>query len=565
MQGDLEDRRTKKEAPVAGSAPAGEGALEHPRLTRRGFLASVGAGAALATAGALPGCGSSQASEPPDAEEGRRELSRTIRRQAADMAYERGASEPVHNGERDDYPFLGSFTKGFPHNERGEVDDSAYRLLVSALASGAKEDFESLPLAGDRPLRNPLAGKAFDLEGPDSHSVVIRPAPRLDGAESSAELAEVYWMALLRDVGFVSYGESPAVEAAAADLSRFSELRAPKQGGSVTPATLFRGDTPGDLAGPYVSQFLFRDIPYGSLTISQRQRTTLPGIDYMSDYASWLSVKRGFSPSIAPAHDPVPRYIRNGRDLAAYVHVDALYQAYLNACLILIGMGAPLNPGNPYLAFTKMDAFATFGDPHILTLVTEVATRALKAVWYQKWYIHLRNRPEEAGGSLHAHLSGLANHPIGPEIFDCEAVHQAYDRFGTYLLPQAYPEGSPMHPSYGAGHATVAGACVTVLKAWFDETYVLPETVVPNEEGTELVTYTGSDAHALTVGGELDKLAANVATARNFAGIHWRSDYSESIRLGERVAIGILQEQKLTYGEEHSLTFTSFDGAPITV
>lgn len=38
----------------------------------------------------------------------------------------------------------------------------------------------------------------------------------------------------------------------------------------------------------------------------------------------------------------------------------------------------------------------------------------------------------------------------------------------------AYPEGSPMHPNYGAGHATIAGACVTLLTAMFDYTRKLP-------------------------------------------------------------------------------------------
>jgi len=33
----------------------------------------------------------------------------------------------------------------------------------------------------------------------------------------------------------------------------------------------------------------------------------------------------------------------------------------------------------------------------------------------------------------------------------------------VHLLPMAFPEGSPIHPAYGAGHATVAGACVTIL------------------------------------------------------------------------------------------------------
>jgi hypothetical protein len=42
--------------------------------------------------------------------------------------------------------------------------------------------------------------------------------------------------------------------------------------------------------------------------------------------------------------------------------------------------------------------FGTFGGPHILALLTEVSTRALKAVWYQKWLVHRRLRPEEFGG-----------------------------------------------------------------------------------------------------------------------------------------------------------------------
>ena len=41
-----------------------------------------------------------------------------------------------------------------------------------------------------------------------------------------------------------------------------------------------------------------------------------------------------------------------------------------------------------------------FGGPHILSLVTEVATRALKAVRYQKFNVHRRLRPEAVGGRL---------------------------------------------------------------------------------------------------------------------------------------------------------------------
>lgn len=298
--------------------------------------------------------------------------------------------------------------------------------------------------------------------------------------------------------------------------------------------------------------------------MSQRQRTAAPGSDFLTEVAEWLAVQNGAIPAPEP-FDPTPRYIRTPRDLATYVHFDALYEAYLNACLILLGLGAPLDPGNPYLSSRTQDGFGTFGGPHILSLVTEVATRALKAVWFQKWFVHRRLRPEEFGGRIHHHLTGRARYPIDHEILDSRAVEAVRRRYGTYLLPGAYPEGCPTHPAYGVGHATVAGACVTVLKAWFDESWVIPDPVVGDEQGTGLVRYAGPRAHPLTVGAELDKVAANVALGRSLAGIHWRTDYTESVRLGERIALGILEEQALTYNEPASFTLTTFDGRTVTI
>jgi hypothetical protein len=74
--------------------------------------------------------------------------------------------------------------------------------------------------------------------------------------------------------------------------------------------------------------------------------------------------------------------------------------------------------------------------------------------------------------------------------------------------------------------------------------------VTSNEDGTELLPYHGPP---LTVGNELNKLAANVATGRNSLGIHYRSEYWESVKLGEEVAIGILQEQKNTYNDQATI------------
>ncbi len=556
------------EAPESGPAPA-------PRalpVDRRGFLQAVGTGAAaalgLGSAGLRPEPAGARERErerehgEPAAREGRRAAAWRVRVAAATLASQRPRARQLANGEERDTPYLANYSKGLPHDALGRVLPAAYRSLLRALESRDPRRFEQIQLGLGRKLTSPQAGLAFDLEGPDSHHLTIRPAPRIDSPWNSGEIAELYWMALARDVHFSDYGLEAITAEALDDLSGFSDFRGPTQRGEVTPATLFRGSTPGDLAGPWLSQLLWLDVPFGAQVISQRNETALPGFAYLTGYDDWLAAQDGAELAGTDALDPERRYLRNLRDLARWVQVDALYQAYLNACLILLGLGCPLNEGNPLKRSATQLGFAEWGGPHILSLVTEVATRALKAVWYQKWFVHRRHRPENMGGLLHHHLTGAATYPIDPEILDSPVLDRVFRLTGTYLLPQAYPEGSPTHPSYGAGHATVAGACVTILKAWFDESFEIADPVVASADGLSLEPFAGPP---LTVGGELDKLATNVATGRNGAGIHWRSDTSESLRLGERVAIGILQEQALTHRQRPHLRFTSFDGATVTI
>jgi len=130
-------------------------------------------------------------------------------------------------------------------------------------------------------------------------------------------------------------------------------------------------------------------------------------------------------------------------------------------------------------------------------------------------------------------MSGVEVKTIGPKDYPLTPEPQydviIYDRF----LPQAYPEGCPTHPSYPAGHAVIAGACVTVIKACLDESYVLPEPVMASADGLSLLPWKGAD---LTVGGELDKLAANIIQGRNHAGLHWRSDAVEGPALRRLLA-----------------------------
>lgn len=134
---------------------------------------------------------------------------------------------------------------------------------------------------------------------------------------------------------------------------------------------------------------------------------------------------------------------------------------------------------------------------------------------------------------------------------------------GTFLLPVAYPEGCPTHPAYPGGHATISGACATVLKAFFKESFVIPNPMFPSEDGTALNSLTGA---TLTVGGELNKLASNVAFGRDTAGLHWRSDEDAGLRLGEAVAISVLQDFNATFNEKFDgFSLTKFDGTTVQI
>ena len=65
----------------------------------------------------------------------------------------------------------------------------------------------------------------------------------------------------------------------------------------------------------------------------------------------------------------------------------------------------------------------------------------------------------------------------------------------------------------------------------------------------------------LTLEGELNKLAANISIGRNMAGVHYFSDYYDSLRMGEEIAIGILEEQALCYPTDpFVLSLPTFDG-----
>jgi hypothetical protein len=479
-------------------------------------------------------------------------------------------SSPATNGDEAAHPgWIACYSKGLPHDSLGNVDAAAYSLLLRALRTGEPRDFESIPLGGFVKLANPQGGLAFNLIGPDPARLAAPPPPRFASAEQAAELVELYWQALLRDVAFADYDAHPLARRAAEDLSRLPDFKGPRaegaegrKGSRVTPGTLFRGTGSGNLAGPYVSQFLYKDLFLPPMWVPQRVRTTVAGVDYLTSRGDWLACQNG---AIAGVNrfDDHPRHIRNGRDLGEFVHRDFSFQAALDACLVLLKIGAPSNGGNPYKHSRTQSGFATFGPPYLFYVLAVVTQVALTTSWYQKWCVHRRLRPEEYAGRVEVARSGGARYPIPAEVAASAAFAETVDRHASALLPAAYPEGCPTHPSYPAAHAVIAGAGVTVLKAFFDASYLLPNPVVPTPDGLALQPWSGPP---LTVGGELDKLAWNIGIGRDFAGIHWRSDVEAGLELGERGAMDVLRELRLTGNELFSgWSLRLLDGQRVTL
>ncbi len=502
-------------------------------------------------------------------------------------AFQRGIPLPEHpdNGDEARYPTrFASYSKGLPHDDLGDVNTLEYDRLLAAIASGDPAAFEAITLGGSRMLVNPQSAYAYQLEGADSHALATAPAPTFTSLETSGEMEELYWMALARDVSFRDYAASPPViPDALARLNQLGVYRGPRVNGQVTPDTLFRDTLPGSTVGPFISQFLLQDVPYGSQTVSQRIRTRVAGDDRVFTFAEWLRIQRGLPPSQGQEEtlDPTPRYLRNGRDLAEFVHHDFPLQSSLNAALIIAGRNDTDTDGkssppvhdenNPYRQYTKQDSFATFGNADGQDLIGRIMKLALLGVWFQKWQVHRRQRPEEFAGRVHNTLAKTRIYPVNPELLDSPVLPKVFERNkalnggtgGTHLLAQAFPEGSPLHPAYGSGHSTYVGAGVTMLKAFYKTDLPVKNPVVPSADGLSLEPYPGP---ALTIENELDKLAMNIGVGRLFAGVHWRTDHEHAVRLGELIALRVLQDLARTYNEDFAgFQVRTFGGNRLTV
>ncbi len=503
--------------------------------------------------------------------------------------------------------YFASYSKGLPHDEYGEVDPDAFETMRSALETRGGGDFDAIPEPGPRPLTNPEAATSFNPVGLDPNDVYAPAAPAFDSAETAAETVELYWMALTRDIPFDEYGNHGLVADAANELSSLTDFTGP-----TAQSNLFRGTVEGASEGPYVSQFLYKDFERGVIERDQQFRP-LEMTDYMIDFDDWLAVQKGGIPdgginrttpdqpslSDAGVRESDERYPITGRDLATYVGENVSQQPYLNAALILQnsepddsslgnlaldlstdGPGSvPMSPGLP-VDPNVPDAFVDYVRGGYQSILGGILQMHAHAAWYHKWRVHRRPRPEEFGGRVYQVMNDTTingqpaadRYPIHSQLLDSTALDRTRNGAGlnlnTYLLPQAYPDGSPTHPSYPGGHAVTAGSNATILKAYFAEDAEITNPAKPDpDDPTQL---TDADVDTLTVGGEINKLATNISYARGMAGIHYRTDTTSGLRIGERIATAVLRERLRqrsadAYGSTGEFSFTTFGGDKVTV
>lgn len=576
----------------------------HSVLPRRGLLGGAGlalgsaitpAFSPVASAIAQP-LGAPPVARPADGALHRRALE--VRESCARSTHAIPIAPHPTNDDEMRYPSrIGTDTRGLPHNARGEVDQAAWRALFGACQSADPADFEKVPLGGTRRLGNPVGTLAVSLGGLDPTQIAI-PAPvALASAARAAEAVEVYWQALLRDVPFAEYRddtENREVRAACDELSRMADFRGPQAAGRVTPRALFCGNVlyfdaadpkgravtpPGVLEGPVISQFLLRDIPCGAQSLSARIRAMTQDSEFLIGHEDWLRAQNGEPPRGRPRFDPTPRYISTGRDLAESVRQGLTLAGAMPLLMATPAGGgdprydgmfppapSPMNASNPYRGLRSQGAgSASFGLPHIQAMVGEGINRAARSAYWQKWFVHRTLRPEAYGGLAHHRLvNGVTEYPLHDAFLKSEALDRTRIKQGTHLLSQTFPDGSPPFSAYPGGGASVAGVTATLLKAFFDESMVIASPMQPDpRDPTRLVAYVGPP---LTVGAELNKMAVNFAMGRNWSGIHWRSDASSGMAIGEDVAIGLLRDERATFREAFDgFSFTRFDGSRVTI
>jgi hypothetical protein len=460
------------------------------------------------------------------------------------------------------YPWL--FSKTLKHDSIGLTrKEDLDRLINVSKNKGTKESIENLSLSQDpqkvRKLEGVATGNSFVIHGCDSqHYDTSKGFLYADDPKNVCEMIEVYEKSLLRDLPFIDIQNisNLNVSRAIQSMNNYNNISAytgpVNSSNRISGKELFRGIGKDETIGPYVSQFLILPFSYNGISVEQKYPVENDVISTIN-YNNYLNIQRGRVTG-RPNFSGENKYAYSGRILGSIVHNDPMYWAYYNAALIGLQNGLSLE----YNGTSVTSAWTDQGPPDCLASVAEVALGALRVAWNSKYNIGLKLRPEAMAHRIdqinkNVFTGGSFDTVKNYLVHGQNTLNEVLTRNSNYLLRMMYPEGSPTHPSYPAGHAVVAGACTTVLKAFFkthdSNLNPLKWTLDPQHSinGNARVPYNSADSANMTICGEFNKLASNISIGRNIAGVHYRADGDRGIEVGEKFAIKFLQTKLSEY------------------
>ena len=298
------------------------------------------------------------------------------------------------------YPWIFSkCLKVDPISGMSTVDD--VDKVLDAICNTTETTLDKISLAPDskRLLEGVPVSKSYPLMGKNPY-IDVDPYP-INDDRAIFEMMEVYCMALTRDVSFCDFATDPTVTCCIDLLNAFppSAKTGPTIMGQITSKTFMRGNGPGELVGPYMSQFLLLDYQYGNLTIKQ-QYTNEVGSECLSvDPNEWVKIQEGCHTGDISNNGLF--YASSPRVLGSMVHNDPLYAFYYNAALIALQHNIRPEHGN----YSTSTQWATGGPPDIFSAVAHVAEGALRVAWSSKWLHAMYVRPEVYAQRLNLYRS----------------------------------------------------------------------------------------------------------------------------------------------------------------
>ncbi|SMD04721.1 hypothetical protein [Primorskyibacter flagellatus] len=431
-----------------------------------------------------------------------------------------------------------------------------------------------------------------DLENPH-HGVRIDAQTSFTLHELLCELRSLPWLDRHAIPCFAEQPDEPARHAAQDDEHMRRASRWNKDG-QLTLRMLVRGATRTDICGPLLSQLM------PSLEPSQagpdgadldRVFETLPAPDAPAViWKMWLNAK------CCEAETPAERMPRTLRELAVVGHPASPGRAVLALGLAMSSIVLP-----PVTAL----AGRGWGGAELLSVMAEAVLLAKQASRAQAALAGPMPRP----ALLAARLSLMVDHasvvPANPADVSSRQILEELRRFAPRLLtwvarrnavdgsasidsavtvdagprlPPATRRGdnlmlphlsqgdATLRPLDAQSQGTVAGACLTILKA----VYAGPLSTSSHRQRTgKGAAHMGSSPHMLPrrpgLSGDLDKLASNMVLGRLVTGGYFHLENLAALRKGERIAMALLSELAESGRASGDLGFISFDGKPVRI